>query len=75
MTLRKPKALKAQARNRASRNFAIEVSKRINENPDVRLVLETATRAHVLESREPPRYIGVATDIAVTSANSQYPVS
>lgn len=62
MTLRKPKASKAQ------------VGERINENPDVQMVLEIATRAHVLESREPPRYIGVATDIAVTSANSQYPV-
>jgi hypothetical protein len=75
MTLRKPKASKAQARNRPSRRVAIAVGERINENPDVRVVLETATRAHVLESREPPRYIGVATDIAVTSANSQYPVS
>jgi hypothetical protein len=75
MTVRKPKASKAQARNSASRGIATALRERINENPDVRLVREIAMRAQEMEAREPPRYIGIATDIAATHANSQYPVS
>jgi hypothetical protein len=40
-------------------------------NPDVRLVLEIALRAREVESKEPPRNIGVATDIVATPTNSQ----
>jgi hypothetical protein len=74
MTNRKPKASKAQARNRASMDAETVVRNLIDESPDVRLVLEIATRAHAIESREPPRNLGMATDVVVNPTNSQYPV-
>jgi hypothetical protein len=72
MALRKPKASKAQARNRPLRGVATAVRELINENPVVRLVLEIAMRARALESLEPPRYIGIATDFVAVAPNSQY---
>ena len=43
----------------------------LDENPDIRLVLEIAARAREAESKEPPRNIGVATDIVAVPTNSQ----
>ena len=43
----------------------------LDDNPEIRLVLEIAARARDLESRKPPRNIGVTTDIVVTPTNSQ----
>lgn len=43
----------------------------LETNPDVRLVLEVATRAREAESKEPPRSIGFATDIVAIPTNSQ----
>lgn len=44
----------------------------IKANPDVRLVLDIAKRAQDATA-EPPRYIGVATDICVVSPSLAYP--
>ncbi len=41
------------------------------KNPEMLLVLEIATRAREVESREPPRELGLSTDIAVVQPNSQ----
>ncbi len=43
----------------------------LDKNPEMRLVLEIAARAREVESRELPRDIGLATDIAVVPTNSQ----
>jgi hypothetical protein len=43
----------------------------IEKNPDIRLILEIAVRAREIESKEPPRNIGVATDIVAIPTNSQ----
>jgi hypothetical protein len=74
MTTRKPKALKTQARNRASMNAQTVVRNWMDENPDIRLVLEIAARANAIEFREPPRDLGMATDVIAVPINSQYPV-
>lgn len=71
MTSRKPKASMAQARKRASRDVAAVVEKWKEENQDVRLVLELARRT--AEFREPPRTLGIATDIVALPTNSQCP--
>lgn len=46
----------------------------IATNPDVRLVLEMAARAREAESKEPPRSIGMSTEVAALPTTSQYPV-
>jgi hypothetical protein len=46
----------------------------IDENPNIRLVLEIAARASDIESKEPPLFTGVATDTAVQPTNLQSPV-
>lgn len=70
-----PKVLKVQAtRNRASKDAKTTVQNWVDENPDTRLVLEIATRAHAQEFREPPRNLGIATDVIANPTNSQYPV-
>jgi hypothetical protein len=51
-----------QTRRQAARN----VKNTIDENPDVRMVLEIAMRL-----KEPPRHIGMATDVVLTCPNSQ----
>ena len=43
----------------------------LEENPDIRLVLEIAARARDAESKEPPQNIGIATDIVAIPTNSQ----
>jgi hypothetical protein len=73
MTSRKRQASKTQARKRVSGDVET-VRNLIDKNTDVRLVLEIATRAHAIESREPPRNLGVATDVVVNPTNSQCPV-
>jgi hypothetical protein len=46
----------------------------IDEDPDIRLVLEIAARALDAESKEPPLHTGMATDTVVQPANLQSPV-
>jgi len=46
--------------------------RRAMENPDVRIVLEIAERARDVESREPAKTIGMATDVIAIPTNSQY---
>jgi hypothetical protein len=43
----------------------------LDKNPDVRLVLEIAARARDMEAKEPPREIGVATEVAAIPTNPQ----
>ncbi len=43
----------------------------IEQNPDIRIVLEIAARARESESKEIPVNIGIANDIAAIPANSQ----
>jgi hypothetical protein len=74
MTLRKSKAPRAQARKRASMGAQTVVRSWMDESPDVRLVLEIAARAHAIEFREPPRDLGVVTDVVAIPTNSQHPV-
>lgn len=47
----------------------------LDNNPEIRLVLEIAARARDAESKEQPRNIGMATEVAAVPTNSQYPVS
>ena len=69
----KPKAPKLGTRKSAPMHIAAIIRKGITENPDVRTVLEIALRARELESAQPPRNIGIATDAVATSTNSQCP--
>jgi hypothetical protein len=50
------------------------IQKALDKNPDIRLVLEIAARAHDLESKEPPLYTGMATDTVALPTNLQCPV-
>jgi hypothetical protein len=50
------------------------VTKALNDNPEIRLVLEIAARAREVESKEPPRHIGFATDTVAVPTSSQRPV-
>jgi hypothetical protein len=47
------------------------IKKAFNENPDVRMVLDIATRARETETRELPREIGAATEVVATPTNPQ----
>ncbi len=47
------------------------IKKALNENPDVRLVLEVAARARDAEAKEPPREIGAATEVAAIPTHPQ----
>ncbi len=51
------------------------IKKALDENPDIRLVLEAAERAREAESKEPPRNIGIATETVAIPTKSQGPVS
>lgn len=50
------------------------VQKALRENPEIQMVLEIAARARQAEEQEPPRNIGVATDVAVVPTNLPCPV-
>lgn len=50
------------------------IEKAMIDNPEVCLVLEIAMRARVAVSSEPPRHIGVATEVITIPTNSQCPV-
>lgn len=43
----------------------------IKEHPEIALVLEIAARAREIEAKEPPKEIGVSTEVAATPAHSQ----
>jgi hypothetical protein len=75
MVSRKATMPKAQLQKQAPMDVSAAVQKVLEENPEVRLVLEIAARARDVESRDPPRYIGIATDVIAIPTNSQYPVS
>lgn len=47
------------------------IKRAFDENPDVRMVLEIATRAYDTETRELPREIGTTTDIVAIPTNPQ----
>jgi hypothetical protein len=74
MISRKHKSRKARKAKPKLRAPAAVIQKAIDENPEVRLVLEIAMRARDAESKEPPLDIGMATDIVATPTNSQCPV-
>lgn len=75
MASRKPKASKVQTpHKKPPADAAALVQKRVEASAEMRLVLEIAARARAAESNEPPRHIGIATDIVATPTNSQYPV-
>jgi hypothetical protein len=46
--------------------------RRAMENPDVRIVLEIAERARNVESKEPAKTVGMATDVIAIPTNSKY---
>jgi hypothetical protein len=50
------------------------IDKALSENPDILVVLEIAARARETEAKEPPREIGVSTEVAAISIDSQYAV-
>lgn len=43
----------------------------LETNPDVRLVLEIATRARDADSKEPPRELGASTEVTAIPINPQ----
>jgi hypothetical protein len=47
------------------------VQKVLDENPEVRLVLDIAARARETEARELPREIGTSTEVVAIPINSQ----
>jgi len=47
------------------------IKNELDKNPEVSLILEIATQAREMESKEPPRNIGVATEIITIPTNSQ----
>jgi hypothetical protein len=47
------------------------IKKAFDENPDVRIVLDIATRARDVETRELPREIGAATEVVAIPTNPQ----
>jgi hypothetical protein len=51
------------------------IKKALNENPDIRLVLDVAARARDTEARELPREIGASTEVVAIPCNPQIPVS
>jgi hypothetical protein len=48
------------------------IQRAMEENPEFRLVLDMATRVRDVESKEPPRNIGMATDTASIPVNSAH---
>jgi hypothetical protein len=52
-------------------NIEKVIESKLKENPEVRLVLQIAARARDLEALEPPREIGLATDIVAIPSKSQ----
>ena len=46
----------------------------ISDNPELRVVLEIASRARAAEARELPREIGMATEVVTIPINSPYAV-
>lgn len=74
MSSRKIQTPKSKPREKASMNVETIIQKGLAENPQIQLVLDIAQRARELEFREPPRNIGMATDVVATPTNSQYPV-
>lgn len=47
------------------------VQNAIDANPEIRLILEIATRARDAEARELPREIGSSTEVVAVPINSQ----
>ena len=47
------------------------VQEELDKNPDVRLVLEIATRARETEAKEPPRELGASTEVVAIPTNPQ----
>lgn len=47
----------------------------VDENPEVRLILEIAARAREAESKEAPRDFGSSSEVTTIPTNPQYPVS
>ena len=74
MSSLKAKTSKRERRKKASMDVATVIQKGMDKNPDVQVVLEIAMRARNLESVEPPRSIGMATDVVALPTNSQCPV-
>jgi hypothetical protein len=50
------------------------INRGLIEHPDLQLVREISIRAMLMDSKEPPRVIGVATDVVIVPTNSQCPV-
>jgi hypothetical protein len=51
------------------------IKRALNENPDIRLVLDVAARARDTEARERPREIEASTEVVAIPCNPQIPVS
>jgi hypothetical protein len=50
------------------------IRKALEDNPDLRIVLEIASRARELEAKEPPRELVTTTGVVTIPANQQVPV-
>ena len=46
----------------------------LKQNPEIQLVLDIARRAREVQLAEPPRELGMATDVIVNPTSSQCPV-
>jgi hypothetical protein len=71
-----PKPRTPSKARRKMQNSPVErlMDRALANHPDVALVREISLRARDLEAIEPPRSIGIATDIVAMPTNSQYPV-
>lgn len=52
-------------------NAAQMIRDAFDANPDLRLVLEIATRAREVESKEPPQDLRASTEVVAIPSNSQ----
>jgi hypothetical protein len=74
MSRLKSRTLKKSRRKTPVMDASAVIQRAIADNPEVRAVLEIALRARKVEAREPPRVIGMATDVVALPTNSQCPV-
>jgi hypothetical protein len=47
------------------------IQKALDENPEIRIVLDIAARARDTEAKEPPREIGASTEVAAQPTHTQ----
>lgn len=50
------------------------IKKALSENPEIRLILDIATRARDVQAQEPPREIGSSAEVIAVPLNTQHAI-